>query len=264
MNQGADTPPLVLLHGFTGGPQSFGRVRELLRPPWSNATVWAPQLVGHGEQPALPELDAQQHSFEAEVQRLARAHEMTLGSRYRKAVLVGYSLGARLALGLALERPESFERAILIGVNPGLDDDASRAKRQQDDERLAQLAEQAGLEAFLEHWQALPLFSTQTTLPASVLRAQANVRRRNTAFGLAFSLRSCSLARMPNYLPRLPSVAFPVHLVAGELDTRFVGLAHHMSSMIPCATLHVVPGCGHNVLLEAPAVIAALIQSAPC
>ncbi len=107
------------------------------------------------------------------------------------------------------------------------------------------------------------MFDTQTSLPESARDEQMLIRRRNTAAGLAHSLRTCGLSQMPNYLPDLPHLPLPLCLVAGQRDERFVELARRMSAVLPQSSVHLMPGCGHNVLLEAPAALAALIQTRP-
>lgn len=258
----APSPPgaLVLLHGFTGGPQSWHAVLLELHVP-QGVDVIAPHLAGHGEQPETLGVDPSNHSFDAEVDRLAHVCVSRGVSSTNRAFMVGYSLGARLGLGLLVRYPHLFERGLLVGVNPGLEDDAERRWRRVHDETLAQKAERLGLDAFLDHWQALPLFDSQAALPETTRRAQALLRRANTAQGLALSLRTCGLGQMPNYTSRLSTLCLPLQLVVGERDERFVGLSERLSRVLTNASLHLVPACGHNVPLEAPAALAALIQA---
>ena len=146
-------------------------------------------------------------------------------------------------------------------MNPGLTSSELRAARKLDDEALAQRAENTGLDAFLAHWERLPLFASQTRLTPAVLAEQATIRRRNTASGLASSLRTCGLAQMPDYWEHLATLNHPIRLVVGQHDQRFIEIAQHMSATLPNASVELVPGCGHNVPLEAPAALAALIQA---
>lgn len=256
------TPPraLILLHGFTGGPEAWNGVLSELRVP-SGVDVIAPYLAGHGEHPELLGVNPSNHSFDAEVDRLAKLCAERGVTATEPAFLVGYSLGARLAAGLLVKYPELFQRGMLVGVNPGLETHEERQLRLQKDEMLAQKAERLGLDAFLEHWQSLPLFDTQNRLPEATRQAQTLLRKRNTAFGLAFSLRTCGLAQMPNYTAPLSSLRLPLQLVVGERDARFVALSQRLSRVLTNASLHLVPDCGHNVPLEAPAALAALIQA---
>ena len=239
----------VLLHGFTGSPAAWDEVRVALV---KHGPLLCPALVGHAADtgPAT--------SFVAEVDRLARAITAT---GLERSHLCGYSLGARLALGLLARYPTLFARATLIGVHPGLPEQGSeRVERAASDERWARLAER-DLPEFMSQWRAQPLFATQGALPPDRRAAQERLRAEHDGAALGGAMRALSLARMPDWRPLLAHLAVPVHLIVGELDARFVDLARPMAADIPQATLTIVPAVGHNVLLERPsAIIAALLD----
>jgi 2-succinyl-6-hydroxy-2,4-cyclohexadiene-1-carboxylate synthase len=239
----------VLLHGFTGSPAAWDEVRAALAP---HGPVFCPAVAGHAVD------SGQATDFESEVDRLARA--ITVAGLERSQ-LCGYSLGARLALGLSVRYPALFTRVTLIGVHPGLPEHGSeRRERAADDERWAQLAERSVAE-FIAQWREQPLFATQRALPPA--KQAALDRRRSVHDGAALgrALRALSLARMPDWRPHLPQLTMPVQLIVGELDTKFVELAREIAPRIPAATISVVPCVGHDVVLERPAaIIAALLD----
>jgi 2-succinyl-6-hydroxy-2,4-cyclohexadiene-1-carboxylate synthase len=241
------TSTLVLLHGFTGTPRSFDRIVGLL----GARSALVPFLTGHGPEP-LARVDG----FEAEVDRLAR---LVRGARLPPARLVGYSLGARLALGLLVRHPTLFADAVLVGAQPGLAEESQRAARRQADEEWCRVLEGRGIDAFIAGWQAQALFASQAGLPAARLEDQRRERLTHTAAGLIHSLRSTGLGVMPCYAERLQSIAHPVRLVVGELDAKFRALGDDMACTMPHARLDVVPSAGHNIVLERPAALAALI-----
>jgi 2-succinyl-6-hydroxy-2,4-cyclohexadiene-1-carboxylate synthase len=238
----------VLLHGFTQRPESFAALASSLG---QGAAALALELPGHGGDTA-----SGQERFEDAVAALAAP----LGALEAPVHLVGYSLGARLALGLLLAHPASFARATLIGVHPGLEDDAERERRRSDDRGLAKLLREQGLDAFLARWEALPLWSTQGELSEATRSAQRAWRRAHHPMGLARSLETAGLAEMPSTWPRLGALAMPVQLVVGARDAKFRKIAERMLPRLPSGTLAVVPDAGHNVPLEAPAALAALLR----
>ncbi|MDY7093209.1 MAG: alpha/beta fold hydrolase [Acidobacteriota bacterium] len=273
--------PLVLIHGFIGSPVFWQPLlaelpRELAR------RALTPTVCGHGtpNYPAppapAPEGSTQPgpDSFNNEVDRLAewiREHrdqpsKARQGSqkplrnqrpgRKAKIDLVGYSQGGRLALGLLTRHQQLFRRAVIIGTHPGLSSAEDRRRRREADETWAQLLETEGLEAFLNAWEALPHFSTQTPEQRASLRA---FRQHLDPVQLARALRAVGLGAMPDHRPLLPTVEVPVTLVAGELDTKFTALAHEMEDLLPRGAAVVIPGTGHNPVLEAPRAIARLI-----
>jgi len=233
---------LLLLHGFTGAPASYDGVRALLDERFD---VICPALSGHAGQTF-----AGVTRFEDELERL----HLLLGDA-RGLVLCGYSLGARLALGLLAKAPERFAHATLIGVHPGLSDAAERAERLAADARWAAVLRDQGLAAFLERWSAQPLFSSQGRLPAQALQAQRALREAQDAEGLALALERFSLGNMPCYWPGLSALKTPITLAAGELDAKFVDIAQRALRELPNAKLLIAPGAGHNLLLERPDLV---------
>src|SRR5690606_23536537 len=107
-----------------------------------------------------------------------------LGDAAGPATYVGYSMGGRLALHLALARPDLVRRLVLIGATGGIDDEDDRAARRAADERLAAHLEQVGVATFVDEWLAQPLFAGLS--PTAAARDE---RLANTAEGLASSLR---------------------------------------------------------------------------
>lgn len=237
---------VVLLHGFAGSPQSWDRVTALMPP---DTPVFRPALCGHGRVPVAAA------TFHEEVERLA---SVLRKEGVSGAVLVGYSLGGRVALGLLVRHAELFEQAVILGASPGLADDAARAERVSADEAWALMLERDGLQAFVDAWERLPLFESQRGLDAEVLEEQRRIRLSHAPAGLASAMRVLGLGKMPNLLPELGRVQVPVQFVAGELDGKYRGQAAVMATAVAGARTRVVAGRGHNVVLEDPAAVAAL------
>ncbi len=241
----------VLIHGFSGSPESWRQTAGRLR-----VETYAPVVYGHGTGTAA---EAVAHSFEAEVDRLASEIRVAVPEpRY----LAGYSLGGRLALGLLVRHPDLFVGAATIGANPGIDGEDERATRRAADEAWARLIEERGLDAFDREWSSLPLFRSQRKLEAEVLEEQRKIRLGHDPTGLAAAMRTLSLGAMPDYRPALSAVACPVELIAGGLDVKFSALAERMAEELAQGVVRLVDGVGHNVLLEAPAELARLLNNA--
>lgn len=240
---------LALLHGFTGAPSSFDGVVAGLRPE----IAVVPPLWGHGaaHEPAPG-------GFEEEVDRLAAV----LRGRAPRYHLAGYSLGGRIALGLLLRHPRLFASATLIGAQPGLASDAERAARREADARWCERLTMGGVAAFVTEWERLPLFASQANAPGAALAEQRRARLSHDAAGLAASLRITGLGAMPSYWGALPEIAVPTTLLVGSLDEKFTAIAREMARRMPRATVRVVPGAGHNVLLEAEHAVIDAVRDA--
>lgn len=241
---------LLLLHGYSGDPGSWDAVVERLP---AGATVLRPALFGH--HPRLLEATG---GFFGEVDRIAA----WLRAEGRSGLhLAGYSLGARIGLGLLVRHGDLFARATLIGLNPGLGDEGARRERCLADERWATLIEREGVARFVLEWLAQPLFASQERLPWE-LRAVARARRlRHGPAGLAAAMRALGLGGMPDLAPSLPAIRIPVRLLAGAEDPKFVALATRLAAALPHARAQVIPGAGHDLTLERPDAVAAALSS---
>lgn len=222
---------LVLVHGFTQTGRSWAPLVPSLSEHFE---VMTPDLPGHGRRGDV-------HVGIEEAARL-------LGEECGRGAYVGYSLGGRVALRLAIDRPDLVERLVLVSAGAGIEDDDDRATRREADEALAAALEEEGIDAFLEEWLAQPLFAT---LPPE--RAGLEARRENTPAGLAASLRLAGQGSMEPLWRRLLDVHVPVLVVAGELDEAYCLQAVHLGGwMGEVASLALIPMAGHACHLEQP------------
>lgn len=241
-------PVLVLLHGFTGGPSSWDEVVAALPV---GPRVLRETLCGHGAR----ELDTAE-DFAEEVDRLAARLRQ---AGVERAHLCGYSLGARVGLGLLVRHGALFGGATLVGGSAGLATDEERRERARIEEGWMALLRE-GIEPFVTMWERLPLFATQRR--GTALAAQRATRLLHRPEGLIRSLEVLGLARMPDLAPQLGGLAAPVELVTGALDDKFTRIARELVLRVPRARHHVVEGVGHNVPLEAPGALAERIRMA--
>lgn len=244
----------VLIHGFSGSPESWRSVRARL-----DVASCALAVCGHGDVRPTAPVAGPGCSFEAEVGRLASVIGRAAPA---PRFLAGYSLGGRLALGLLVRHAALFDGAALIGANPGIDGAAERAARRTADEEWARCIERQGLATFDREWSALPLFESQRRLDADRASEQRRIRLGHDPGAIAAAMRGLGLATMPDYRPLLSSISCPVELIVGSLDSKFIGLARQMAELLPAATVRIVDGVGHNVPLEAPARLAGLLNAA--
>lgn len=228
---------LVLLHGFTGAPASFDELRGALGDP----AVLAPALLGHAGSPSSS------RAWDEEIDRVA---SLLASSLEGPAHVIAYSMGGRVALALALRHPALVHRLTLIGASAGIEDVAERDARRAADEQRARQLESDGLEAFVRSWENEPIFATQRRLPERVRARHHAIRLSHSAGGLAASLRVLGQGAMPSLWGALGALDLPVRLVVGSEDLKLRGIAARMLERLPSATLHVVSGAGHDVVLE--------------
>ena len=228
----------ALIHGFAGTPAAWDGVIDAWQLPEPPLAV---ALPGHGGGPVLPTWD----------ENLAAVARSVHGFD----AVVGYSLGARVALGLVASG--LVAHGVLIGVNPGIQD-SERQQRREFDAAWARMLRSEGVAAFHDAWTAQPLFATQQRVAPAKL---ADRRARRIALDpeeLAKSLEVMGLAGMPDYWPAVSAHRDRIALLAGADDAKYVAL----SASLPCAYFEQIPGSGHDPTLENPGELAAAIARA--
>lgn len=174
----------------------------------------------------------------------------------KPGILVGYSMGARMALHVALQHPHMVSQLVLFSGTPGLKTEAERSARIQSDCELADRIENIGTPAFIDEWLALPIFSG-----LSNETNQRSDRLRNTAKGLSDSLRCAGTGTQEPQWANLQQLSMPVNLIVGELDEKFTAIAEEMKPLISTSEMTVVANVGHTVHLENPIAPAQLLDS---
>jgi 2-succinyl-6-hydroxy-2,4-cyclohexadiene-1-carboxylate synthase len=238
---------VMLLHGLLGAPASWDDVVRALGDRVSAPAI--PWLPGHGPAAgALPE-----GGFEAVVEGLGA---LWLTAR---TTLVGYSLGGRLALALAARFPERVRGVVAIGAHTGLTSPAERTERAAWEQGLVADLERDGLPAFVDAWEQQPIFATQAALSQPDRDRQREIRLGHHPAGIAWAIDVLGTGKMPALLGPLARGGVPVIFAVGALDRRAVAVAREAMGVLPRAEVVVVPEAGHNLLLEAPGVVADLI-----
>lgn len=232
-------PRLVLVHGFTQTGRSWGDLAEDLA---GDHEVLLPDAPGHGGSAAV----------EADLP----AGADLLAAEAGPATYVGYSMGARLCLHVAVQHPDRVQGLVLLGGTAGLDDPDERSARVAQDLATSQRLADDGVDAFLDRWVAQPMFQG---VPAD--RVGMEERRRNTVAGLRSSLELAGTGAQASLWDRLAEVRCPVLLLAGADDAKFLALAHRMQASIGSgAVVAEVPGAGHAAHLEQPAAFLSILR----
>jgi 2-succinyl-6-hydroxy-2,4-cyclohexadiene-1-carboxylate synthase len=234
-----DHPRLVLLHGFT-----------------QTAGCWGPVGDDLARDHELVRLDAPGHGSASDVRANLHEGARRTAEAAGRGVYVGYSMGARLALHVALDHPEVVQGLVLVGGTPGIEDDGARATRRARDHDLADHLRAVGVGAFLAEWLDQPLFAG---LPGWARFEKE--RGRNTAEGLASSLELAGTGSQQPLWDRLAELHMPVLAMAGADDIRFAEIATRLAVVVgPHASVALVPGAGHAAHLERPDAFLALLR----
>lgn len=237
-------PRLVLLHGFTQSGHAWGPVGDALAGRYQVLALDAP---GHGRSASVT----------ADLPGGADLMARTVGAVGGAGAWLGYSMGGRYALHVALRHPGLVERLVLVSATAGIDDPDERAARRRSDEALAVRLEGEGLEPFVRWWLDQPLF--RSLPPAG---RQLEGRLGGTAAGLAASLRLAGTGTQEPLWERLGDLRMPVLVVCGALDHKYAALGRRLVEAIGAgASLEVLPGAGHACHLERPDAFLAAVTS---
>jgi len=235
--------PLVALHGFTLTGAQFAPLAD-----WLDRSIFAPDLPGHGRTTLTP----------VDVPTTIDALTETLVGLDHPLPVLGYSMGGRIALSLALGRLDIVSRVIVVSAGPGIEDAYARLMRTAEDEELADRIRTVGLERFLDRWLSGPVTSTASVDEAS-RRADRAVREENTPAGLSAALRGLGQGIYPYLGNRLDELEMPLLAVSGSKDERYTEQAAALAAAVPDGTHRVIGGVGHNAVLEAPEELAAMV-----
>lgn len=231
--------PQVFLHGFTQTSRS-----------------WDPYVALLGESTPMLRVDMPGHGRSTHIRANLPATADLIATQCGLGDYIGYSMGGRAALHVALQHPQCVRRLVLISATAGIADADERQKRRSDDAVLAHSIGELGVPQFINQWLAQPLFSR---LPTS--HADVSDRCRNTVEGLAESLRDSGTGSQESLWERLHELTMPVLLVVGEEDVKFCKIAHEMKNRIgDNARLEVITGAGHTVHLEQSQHVAELLN----
>jgi 2-succinyl-6-hydroxy-2,4-cyclohexadiene-1-carboxylate synthase len=172
------------------------------------------------------------------------------------AVLVGYSLGGRLALRAVLREPARYAGVVTVGATAGIDDPAMRSARADADERLASWMEAAAIEDVVGIWERQPLFADQSE---SLVEEQRPGRLSHDPAGLAMLLRTAGQGVVEPVWHELLTLDLPLLAVAGARDEGYVAAAQRMADVAPRGRAAIVEDAGHAAQLQRPDLVAELI-----
>jgi 2-succinyl-6-hydroxy-2,4-cyclohexadiene-1-carboxylate synthase len=180
-----------------------------------------------------------------------------IGEQEGRAIYAGYSMGGRLCLRLALDRPDLVRGLVLLSSSPGIEDDSERVARREADEKLAAKIERDGVDAFLGRWLRQPLFAT---LPPDAAGLDAR-RAGNTVATLTHALRALGAGVQEPLWGRLGDLEPPFVPAAGVLGEKYVDIAFEMAARVgPGVHPVLIGGAGHAAHLENPEGVASLLR----
>jgi 2-succinyl-6-hydroxy-2,4-cyclohexadiene-1-carboxylate synthase len=193
-------------------------------------------------------LDHSEHSFEGRLREIEQSGA---------DVLVGYSLGGRLALRAALRSPQSYGAVVLVGSTAGIDEGPLRVARAEADEKLASWMEAMPIEDIVGLWERQPLFADQ---PDALVESQRPGRLSHDPRSLALLLRTAGQGALEPVWHELRALELPLLAISGARDDGYTRAAKRIASTAPNGRLAIVENAGHAPQLQRPDEVARLIS----
>ena len=173
-------------------------------------------------------------------------------------VLIGYSMGGRLALHALLEGEERgadcFQAAVIVSADPGLADEGERLRRMARDAEWAGKALVGDWDRFLREWQSQAVLGGPPDHPAAALAPLDGLGDRHLLLprrqAVARSFMDWSLGKQSDLRGRLGMIRCPVLWVTGARDQKFSRLAAQAMPMMGAGRHLECEGAGHRVPWE--------------
>ncbi len=243
-------PKIVFLHGFLGSGSDWLSFARKLEDRFCSVLV---DLPGHGE--ATIPVDGDPERFFMQTVEALAGEIRRVSSE--PCVLVGYSMGGRIGLALALHYPELFSKAVIVSSSPGLRTEEERAARRISDEGIARKIER-NFEGFIQFWYDQPLFATLKS--HALFHEVETQRKQGTPQNLARALRLLGTGNQSSFWDELLANCLPMLFCVGQKDAKYVEIGKRMIESCPETKLELFEQCGHTLHIEEPERFVASVE----
>lgn len=243
---------VLLLHGFTGTKKTWNELFIKLK---QNFHVIAIDLLGHGDTDS-PE-DPNRYKMEHSAKDL---DDFLTEKQIDRIHLLGYSMGGRLALYFALHYQHRIQTLVLESCTAGLVSEEERLSRIKQDEQLQSMLLKKGINAFVDYWENITLFSSQKQLPKSLQESIRSSRLMQSPIGLGNSLKGMGTGIQPSLWNQLELLNIHTLLICGEYDEKFCFIMGKMNEMIKNSEIRKILRAGHAIHVEQSKIFATIVS----
>lgn len=235
----SDSQPILFLHGFMGHANIWQKTIAQIDTDFYCMAI---DLPGHGK----TSTDLGQLNFENLSDDLI---EFVDSHFTRQPILVGYSMGGRIALYTALKYPDKFKSLILESSSPGIEDEDERKDRLVRDEKDSFKMKKTDMRSFLTEWYQMPVFDYLNDFP-ELKEKIINKKSSNDPKALAEIIVKLSPGIQPSQWSKLSKWTKPTLIIAGEKDKKYVRIGEDMNGILTNSRFEIIPNAGHIVHLE--------------
>jgi 2-succinyl-6-hydroxy-2,4-cyclohexadiene-1-carboxylate synthase len=240
-----DLPPLLLLHGWMGNCEDYTEIIKSLRSTYYCIAI---DLPGHGKTAVIGS-DLGYDFVNTAIGIIQVLDQLAID----KCSIAGYSFGGRLALYLALEFPDRFDRVMLESTSPGLKTEIDRQARIIQDWQIINQLELDDFTNFVINWYRQPIFSGIDRHPGFNDLIQRRIET-NQPDNLIKSLEYAGLGMQPYLGDQLKVHPQPILLIVGALDRKFVTITQTIQQKCPAVRIEIISNCSHNIHFQQPQI----------
>jgi 2-succinyl-6-hydroxy-2,4-cyclohexadiene-1-carboxylate synthase len=233
----SDGIPLIFLHGFMGNGKIWLPIMQNLTENFYSIAV---DLPGHGQ----TEADISEIDFDILSEKLiGLIDEQELD----RPVIIGYSMGGRIALYTALGFPDKFRGMIIESASPGIENEDERYQRLINDRKIAEKLRISDMRTFLSVWYRQPVFEyLAENIKNKIIEKKVTGNPRE----LADAFERFSQGIQPSLWNDMHHWHRPTLLLAGENDQKYVEILRRMALEMPSAQVKIIKNAGHIIHLE--------------
>jgi len=181
-------------------------------------------------------------------------HSMIDTQNSTKRVLVGYSLGGRLALHCLCAAPEIWDAAILISANPGISSIEEKIERLERDIDWSEKFRTMDWESLIASWDSQAVFQNSSSPER---RDEEDFPR----YVLADKLIQWSLGNQEDLRQKITALNVPILWISGEYDVKYRKISTGLEFTHPDSRVWIAPKAGHRAHLDCPKALKREIDS---
>lgn len=164
-------------------------------------------------------------------------------------VLIGYSLGSRLALHALKQQPSKWAAAVLISCHPGIEDEHEKSLKLETDLKWSQRFLKEPWNVLMRDWNKQLVLESSHHLP----REESHYGRES----LQHALSHWSTGTQQIF----KEIDIPTLWIVGELDKKYIDLSQKITLKHEKSCKKILPGCGHRVHIDNPELLNQTIQT---
>ncbi len=233
---------IFLLHGFLGRPSDWNFIENEISKNQS-VRIHAVDYLNHPQLGPHFKFIEWAENFNKYVQSFG----------YSKKILIGYSLGGRLALHALQQSPDLWNQLVILSANPGLNSMQEKQARLANDETWAHKFSQMHWQDVMRDWNLQPVFAGNSNEP---LRVEHDYDREKVAKCLV----QWSLGKQENLENLIRKHRDKISWAVGALDKKFLHMSAAMYDENILKDLKIFDEVSHRIIFDQPEALSLWIK----